>query len=70
MKTATNIDLAKPKEAPPIMTKREAAAYLRMCERTLGRYLAEGLLKPMRWGTKVAFRLEELNRFALAMEAK
>ncbi len=46
-----------------VLTKKEAADYLRCCERTLDRYRAEGLIHAVKGRGKVLFRVEELERF-------
>lgn len=45
------------------LTKKEAADYLRMTERSIDRYRAAGLIRAVKGRGKVLFRQEELDRY-------
>lgn len=45
------------------LTKKEAADYLRVTERTLDRYRAQGLIKAVKARGKVLFPQEHLDGF-------
>ena len=47
---------------PEILTRREAALYLRMSERGLRRYLEQGIFKEIRVGRKRLLRRSSLDR--------
>jgi excisionase family DNA binding protein len=53
-----------------LLTRREAATFLRISVPTLDRHLATGLLIPTRVGRKVLFREKALEKFLLNAEAK
>lgn len=52
----------KPAEPSPLLTRREAAAFLRMSPNTLDRYAGMGRIKRVRLGGSVRYSREELER--------
>lgn len=58
---------AESKEEPTMierpLTKKEAAEFLRVGERTIDRYRSEGILRAVKGRGKVVFQQEELQRF-------
>lgn len=55
-------------EPKTLLTHREAAKRLSLCERKLFQLAKDGLIRRVRVGSRVLYRPEELNRFALENE--
>jgi excisionase family DNA binding protein len=53
------------REDPPheLITLKEAAAYLRVTERQIYRWMAEGKIRPWRAGTRLRFDKAEIQAF-------
>jgi len=54
---------------PMVLTMKEAAAAIQVCERTIWSAIKEGRLKVVRLGRLVRIRGEELDRFLRDLES-
>jgi hypothetical protein len=65
---------SNPTPCPPVLTADEAALLLRISSanptRTIEYYRSSGMIKGIRVGKNVRYRLDEVLRFAAALEDK
>jgi excisionase family DNA binding protein len=59
-RTATNDCIS------PLLSKPSSARYLGVCDRTVDNYMADGTLPFVKFGRRVLFRREDLDRLIAA----